>query len=173
MKTTGMVRNIDELGRIVIPKEIRRTMDIPSGAPMEICMSGECIILKKHTSKEEINENLAKGIEVLKKQYPDASFIFVEQKFSLFIGAFVGASLSSKEEVVVKSAFFNQSTQCEYTQTENYIAFPVSFNKETEELSMCLLASWKDEIYSPDCIQSSVNTLLQYLKLYISGNITE
>ena len=36
MKATGIVRRIDDLGRIVIPKEIRRTMRIREGAPLEI-----------------------------------------------------------------------------------------------------------------------------------------
>ena len=40
MKATGVVRRIDELGRIVIPKEIRRTLKIKEGTPLEI-YSGE------------------------------------------------------------------------------------------------------------------------------------
>ena len=37
MKATGIVRRIDELGRVVIPKEIRRTQRIRRGDPLEIC----------------------------------------------------------------------------------------------------------------------------------------
>lgn len=49
MKTTGMIRRIDELGRIVIPKEIRSTMCIKEGSPLEIKINenGE-IVLCKH-----------------------------------------------------------------------------------------------------------------------------
>ena len=39
MKTTGIVRKLDDLGRIVIPKEIRRTLRIKEGSPMEIVLS--------------------------------------------------------------------------------------------------------------------------------------
>ncbi len=39
MKATGIVRRIDDLGRIVIPKEIRRTMHIREGDPLEITLS--------------------------------------------------------------------------------------------------------------------------------------
>ena len=48
MKATGIVRRIDDLGRVVIPKEIRKTMRINEGSPMEIFTDrqGE-IILKK------------------------------------------------------------------------------------------------------------------------------
>ena len=48
MKATGIVRRIDDLGRVVIPKEIRRTLHIREGEPMEIFMGREGeIILKK------------------------------------------------------------------------------------------------------------------------------
>ena len=47
MKFTGMSRQIDELGRIVIPKEIRDTLDINPKDDMEIYIEGESIILKK------------------------------------------------------------------------------------------------------------------------------
>ena len=38
MKATGLVRRVDDLGRIVIPKEIRRTLRIREGEPWEICI---------------------------------------------------------------------------------------------------------------------------------------
>lgn len=51
MKPMGIVRKIDELGRIVLPKELRDTMNLPSGTPMEIFVNdrGE-IMLKKYVS---------------------------------------------------------------------------------------------------------------------------
>ena len=49
MKSTGITRKIDELGRIVIPKELRRTLDIKEGTPLEIFVEGEQIILQKYT----------------------------------------------------------------------------------------------------------------------------
>ena len=51
MKATGIVRRIDELGRIVIPKEIRRTLRIRERDPLEIYMGDDgCIQLKKYSS---------------------------------------------------------------------------------------------------------------------------
>ena len=49
MKTTGVIRRIDELGRIVIPKEIRRNLGIRDGENMEIFTDDVSIILKKHS----------------------------------------------------------------------------------------------------------------------------
>lgn len=48
MKSTGIVRRIDDLGRIVIPKEIRHTFDISEGDALEIYVDGDRIILKKY-----------------------------------------------------------------------------------------------------------------------------
>lgn len=48
MKSTGIVRKVDELGRIVLPIELRRTMNIDVRDPMEIFVDGDSIILKKY-----------------------------------------------------------------------------------------------------------------------------
>jgi transcriptional pleiotropic regulator of transition state genes len=48
MKATGIVRRIDELGRIVLPKELRRTLGIKEGDPVEVFVQGEQIVLKKY-----------------------------------------------------------------------------------------------------------------------------
>lgn len=48
MKTTGIVRKVDELGRIVLPIELRRTLDIEERDPLEICLDGDKIILSKY-----------------------------------------------------------------------------------------------------------------------------
>lgn len=48
MKATGIVRKVDDLGRIVIPMELRRTMNIAEADPIEVYVDGERIILKKY-----------------------------------------------------------------------------------------------------------------------------
>lgn len=47
MTDTGIIREIDELGRIVIPKELRRSLKLPSGTPLHIKIDGKRIILEK------------------------------------------------------------------------------------------------------------------------------
>ena len=56
MKATGIVRRIDDLGRVVIPKEIRRTMRIREGDPLEIftASDGE-VIFKKYSPIGELS----------------------------------------------------------------------------------------------------------------------
>lgn len=48
MKSTGIVRKVDELGRVVIPIELRRTLQIEQKDALEIYVDGEMIILKKY-----------------------------------------------------------------------------------------------------------------------------
>ena len=48
MKSTGIVRKVDELGRIVLPIELRRTLDIAEKDAIEIYVDGSSVILKKY-----------------------------------------------------------------------------------------------------------------------------
>ena len=48
MKSTGIVRKVDELGRIVLPIELRRTLDIAEKDALEIYVEGSAIVLKKY-----------------------------------------------------------------------------------------------------------------------------
>ncbi len=68
MKATGIVRRIDDLGRVVIPKEIRRTMRIREGDPLEIYTNkdGE-VIFKKYSLLGDVDEFAAQLCETLNK----------------------------------------------------------------------------------------------------------
>ena len=49
MKSTGIIRGLDNMGRVVIPKEIRKFLDMTEGVDeFEIYMQDDCIVLKKH-----------------------------------------------------------------------------------------------------------------------------
>lgn len=66
MKATGIVRRIDNLGRVVIPKEIRKTLRIKEGTPLEIFTDREGqIILKKYSPIGELNTFAAEYAEAL------------------------------------------------------------------------------------------------------------
>ncbi len=68
MKATGIVRRIDDLGRVVIPKEIRRTLRIREGDPLEIYTdsNGE-VIFKKYSPVGELGTFAAQYAEVLSR----------------------------------------------------------------------------------------------------------
>ena len=66
MKATGIVRRIDDLGRVVIPKEIRRTMRIREGDPLEIYTDREGeVIFKKYSPIGELTAFAAQYAETL------------------------------------------------------------------------------------------------------------
>ena len=68
MKATGIVRRIDDLGRVVIPKEIRRTMRIREGDPLEIFTDREGeLIFKKYSPIGELGEYAAQICDSMRK----------------------------------------------------------------------------------------------------------
>ena len=75
MKATGIIRRIDDLGRIVIPKEIRKNLRIKEGDNLEIFVVNEDIILKKYSMMNKIND--------LAQELTDAIYTFM--KHSIFI----------------------------------------------------------------------------------------
>ena len=65
MKETGVSRRIDELGRIVIPKEIRKNLKIREGDQMEFYVDKEYVVLKKQSSLKGLDEDIEHLLEVL------------------------------------------------------------------------------------------------------------
>ncbi|AQQ55444.1 AbrB/MazE/SpoVT family DNA-binding domain-containing protein [Planococcus lenghuensis] len=84
MKSTGVTRKVDQLGRIVIPKELRKTMEIDIGSPLEIYVEDEYILLKKYSAYGEClitgeitkaNKEYAPGLTLS----PEGAQILLEQ----------------------------------------------------------------------------------------------
>ncbi len=68
MKATGIVRRIDDLGRVVIPKEIRRTMRIREGDPLEIFTGpNEEVVFKKYSPIGELSQFASQYAEVMSR----------------------------------------------------------------------------------------------------------
>ena len=58
MKATGIVRRVDDLGRVVIPKEIRRTLKIREGDPLEIFLEKDCVCFQKYSVLGSLSEDI-------------------------------------------------------------------------------------------------------------------
>ena len=58
MKATGIVRKIDELGRIVVPMEIRRNLGIGIGDPVEFWVDGQQVIMQKYDTAADLEQLL-------------------------------------------------------------------------------------------------------------------
>lgn len=127
MKATGIVRRIDDLGRVVIPKEIRRTLRIKEGDPLEIFTDKEGeIILKKYSPIGELSEFATGYAETLSKTTGHIACITDKDSVIAVSGGskkdFLDRSLSPELEKVIE----NKEV---YTSKENNeIALPITQN---------------------------------------------
>lgn len=97
MKATGIVRRIDDLGRVVIPKEIRRTLRIREGDPLEIFVDrdGE-VILKKYSPISELGD--------FAKEYAEALYDSLNQNVLISDrDTYIAVSGASKKEYANKA----------------------------------------------------------------------
>lgn len=74
-RATGIVRRIDDLGRIIIPKEIRRGLGIREGDPFEIFIEGKGVYLEKYSPLTEQEEDIIKYCRLLNKILVEAVYI--------------------------------------------------------------------------------------------------
>lgn len=106
MKATGIVRRIDDLGRVVIPKEIRRTLRIREGDPLEIFTDREgAIVLKKYSPIGEITlfakqyaESLAQVSNYAVLVTDRDQYIATTGGYRNFLGKSISKELESKLE---------------------------------------------------------------------------
>ena len=113
MKATGIVRRIDDLGRVVIPKEIRRTLRIREGDPLEIFVDrdGE-VILKKYSPIGELGE--------FAKEYAD----------SLFEATGHIAAIADRDQIIAiagasKKDYLNKPIGAAIEQVQSQIIAPI------------------------------------------------
>ena len=106
MKATGIVRRIDELGRIVIPKELRRTFRIKEGTPLEIFIgdAGE-LVLKKFSPVLELTDIAKEVCESIYQTLNCGVLIFDNDSYLMGSGAltkqYIGKDISFQLEKVV------------------------------------------------------------------------
>lgn len=88
MKATGIVRRIDDLGRVVIPKEIRRTMRIREGDPLEIFTSSEGeVVFKKYSPLGELGTFATQYADVMARAMGQAVLICDRDRIVAVAGA--------------------------------------------------------------------------------------
>jgi AbrB family transcriptional regulator (stage V sporulation protein T) len=122
LKATGIVRRIDDLGRVVIPKEIRRTLKIREGDPLEIYVDrGGEVILKKYSPIGELGDFAQEYADSLYESMGHISCIADRDTIIAVAGApkkeFVNRPLSSAVERVMesrKSVLINNTAEHQY-----------------------------------------------------------
>lgn len=105
MKATGIVRRIDELGRVVVPKEIRRVLRIREGDPLEIYTDKEgSIILRKYSHMGELEQFAGEYAQALSRTSGHAVFICDRDQIIAISGAgreYLGKDISKKLEKAI------------------------------------------------------------------------
>lgn len=92
MISTGIIRRIDELGRIAIPREIRRTLKIKDGDPLEIYRDKDKLILAKYAPEDDIACAVSTLQEWLKNAELSASMTPIEHMtFTMLLDKVAGA----------------------------------------------------------------------------------
>lgn len=135
MKNTGIVRRIDELGRIVIPKEIRKTLRLHVGTQMEIYTTEEnALVLKKHSAISEI------------KNYADVFCVSLANSFEegvlvCDLDKVISVSNASKKEYLGKS--IASSFEKLLLSKKSYI-----LNKSEKSVMESILPNDSEEYYS-------------------------
>ena len=128
MKATGVVRRIDDLGRVVIPKEIRKTLRIKEGDPLEIFTDKEGeVILKKYSPIGELTEFATGYAETLAKTTGHIACITDKDTVIAVSG---GAKKELLEQDVSEELERLMDDKEKYTSKENNdLAIPITKNE--------------------------------------------
>lgn len=133
MKATGVVRRIDDLGRIVIPKEIRKTLHIKEGDPLEIFTDKEGeVILKKYSPIGELSEFATGYADTLSKTTGHIACITDKDTVIAVSGGskkeFLEQDLSKELEQLLEDKEIYTSSK------NNEISIPVTKNENKERI---------------------------------------
>ena len=155
MKSTGVVRRIDELGRIVIPKEIRRNLGIRDGENMEIFTENDSIILKKYY-RMRANSDLASSLcELVYNSFNYKIIITDREKIIAYAGLssdIKGHILNSEylQIIEAREIKIRENTSLsfgEYTLNGNFVFIPIiSLNDSIGLVIMYSESPLKDEV---------------------------
>ncbi|TCS94291.1 stage V sporulation protein T [Hazenella coriacea] len=155
MKATGIVRRIDDLGRVVIPKEIRRTLRIREGDPLEIFVDrdGE-VILKKYSPIGELGDFAQEFAEALYENIQHITLICDRDSVIAVAGASKREYLEKSISDLVESCMEQRRTHTEFSlisaeiikgfpeEYQSYIIVPI--NAGGDPIGAVILLSKKD-----------------------------
>jgi len=147
MKTTGIIRRIDDLGRFVIPKELRRTLRIKNGESLEIFVEGEDIILKKYSPMESIEEAAGKYVDSFNKVIKHSVIVTDKDKV-------IAASGILKKKYLGKS--INEFTERSIERRDNFVERQKSTFSFVQDVEDFGYYSFSSIIYNGDTIGSVI-----------------
>lgn len=159
MKSTGVVRRVDDLGRIVIPKEIRRTLRIRDGESLEIFVDKEMIALKKFSKMTDLDEVAKQLVDIMNSVINKNVFITDRDKFIAGSGSmrkkYLNKNISKFLENIMKerkSIIEQNNHSIELIDLENenlsYIILPIIMNGDA--IGLVIVLSEKSDISLSD-----------------------
>ena len=178
MKTTGVVRRVDDLGRIVIPKDIRKSLRIRDGESLEFFVDKETISLKKFSTSVDLSEMAQSLLDTIHKTISKSIFVTDRDKVVAGSGKlkkeFCGFNISTRleeslfeTEGLIKSSGLveelvdNKSKGVEY----KYILSPILSDSETIGLVLMIVEEGKSLNEEDEhIVQIIANFLSKYLE---------
>ncbi len=169
MKATGIVRRIDDLGRVVIPKEIRRTMRIREGDPLEIYTDrdGE-VIFKKYSPIGELQAFAGEYAETLQKTAGMPIFICDRDAVITVSGAskreYVDRKISRALEEIIESRVLYIRDKGKETipltdDGSHYVSCAMPIISEGDIIG-CILSGWQYDISVNEKIDDDIESKL-------------
>lgn len=119
MKSTGVIRKIDELGRIVLPKEIRRNLGIRDGENLEIYVENDHILLKKYSKMQDYSEIIKNLANIVNNTY-DFKIIITDRDKVLYSGVDKLEVNSDIDEKLIHCIHSRESVSKSILETYNF-----------------------------------------------------
>jgi len=98
MVATGIIRRVDELGRVVIPKELRNQMGIREDTPLEFFRSADGLVLRKYSTMDEVGEAIKTLTEWVSDEGSDAHTYMTAVEMDVFTKLLTLASKQHNED---------------------------------------------------------------------------
>jgi stage V sporulation protein T len=136
MKETGILRRIDELGRIVVPKEIRKKLKIREGDNLDIFVSEDNVILKKYSPLNDLEAILSVLLDAYKKIYNVS--IVVADLTKIIASTKAEIKVDEKQKEMIEA--LKEKTMLEKLKEKQYKTFlkdiEMSERKELDEIGL-------------------------------------
>jgi len=175
MKTTGVVRRIDDLGRIVIPKEIRKTLRIKDGESLEIFLDSDHIVLKKYSYLENIADFYKNYVEAIyssikenimiidRDQIVAASGEYKKKYLDQVISSYLENIIQTRSSVTEKD-FVEFKITDTLSEQASFSIFPIIANGDAIGAVVMFSKSHKMDEFDAKTVQIAAKFLGKYIE---------
>ena len=183
MKATGIIRRIDDLGRVVIPKDIRRTMRIHDGDPLEIYLEDDSILFKKYSPLSTLWDVGMITARSLKDNIGHKVLICDRDKFIAACGFGNNGSWTNRrispelDQIIIKRIAFDVDEDnvsiCNSTSTQDlalYVKPIVSDDAMMEIYGAIIVVKNKEDEIVTEAIRQSTNVAANILTTMMDCN---